>query len=303
MKKSVKKYDTAKALADKLIEMLEKGVSPWHKSWNCGGCGLPRSVNERVYRGMNIFILGMMGYDNPYWTTFKKCRELGGTVRKGEKGCPVMYWQSKDIPAVDEDGYPVLDDNGKQKVKRIMVIRGYTVFNASQCDGLPDKYYPKPVKANTKRHKDCKAAKAVWDGYKDKPKLVHGSSGCCYVPLVDEIRMPDMERFDSVGEYYASLFHEACHSTGHEKRLNRKMTGAFGSEQYGKEELIAEMGAQILCQQCGITRTLENTAAYCKSWAKAIKSMPNYGKAIVCAAAQAQKASDYITGVKYGKED
>lgn len=296
------KFDTAKALADRLIEMLDKGVSPWHKSWNCGGLGLPCSSTGRIYRGMNMFILGLMGYANPYWLTFRKAMELGGNVKKGEKGCPVMYWSRREFEVKDENGNVVIGKDGKPEKRSAMLIRGYTVFNATQCEGLPDRFYPKPEDANDNKVVPHKGAEKIWACYKDAPEVRHGGGRCSYSPSEDLIRIPEKRRFDSIEEYWATLFHEGCHSTGHEKRLGRKFGNNFGSEPYAKEELIAEMGAQILCQNCGITRTLENTASYCKNWASAIRSMPDYGKAIVCAAAQAQKAADWIMGVKYKEE-
>ena len=213
-----------------------------------------------------------------------------------------MYWHKSEFEVKDKNGNVVIGKDGKPEKRTAMLIRGYTVFNALQCDGLPEKFYPKPAKANNKRHKPHEAAQKLWDLYKDKPEVKHHNRGrCCYSPSDDRILIPPPARFDTIGEYWSTLFHEGCHSTGHEKRLNRKLGNSFGSEPYAKEELIAEMGAQLLCQRCGITRTLENAAAYCKGWAKAIKSMPDYGRAIVCAAAQAQKAADWIRG-KYRKE-
>ena len=255
------KADTATKIAESIVALLKKGVSPWHMPWDCGG-QLPLSAEGREYRGINVMVLAMEGLRNEY-------------------------------EVKDKAGNPILDENGDPVVKRGMLIRGYHVFNADQCDGLPEKFHPAPPKK--KRVVDMKEAEAVWEGYEDRPTLTRGNR-CAYSPKADKIIMPPKEAFDSMPEYYASLFHEACHSTGHETRLNRDMKNYYGGEEYGKEELIAEIGAQFLCQQVGITRTLKNAAAYCKSWARAIKSMPNHERAIVCAAAQAQKAADWILG-------
>ena len=291
------RIDTATVLADRLLELLKKGVSPWHKPWKGGDC-FPVNWQGREYRGMNVFMLALMGYENPYWLTFRKGQELGGCVRKGEKGCPVMYWQRKEFIVKDKDGKTVLDSDGEPEKRTAMLIRGYTVFNAEQFDGLPDKY--KTVKATPKKVRDPhRAAKKIWDGYVGKPELQHGGGRACYSPSRDLIRLPPKAMFDDAASYWSTLFHEGCHSTGHESRLDRKFGKSFGDEQYSKEELIAEMGAQLLCQRCGITRTLENAAAYCKGWAEGIKSMPDYGKAVVCAAAQAQKAADWILGIRF----
>lgn len=307
------KFDAGKAIADKIIELLEKGVSPWHCPWGCAGGGadyFPRSADGRVYRGMNIFVLAMTamvrGYKSPYWLTFKKCTDIGGKVKKGEHGTLVIYWNRRPYQMKDEDGKPMFDDEGKPKMKVGMTIQSYNVFNAEQCEGLPDKFYPKPPKVDKSKDgklKRIKAAEKIWDGYADKPKLIEEGDRACYIPSLDTIHVPPLKQFKDAGEFYSTLFHEAGHSTGHEKRLNRNLTGRFGSEQYGKEELVAEMCAQILCQTAGIDRTLRNAAAYCKSWAKAIKSAPDYGRAILCAAAQAQRAADYIMGIKFDKED
>lgn len=291
------KADTATKIAESIIALLKKGVSPWHMPWDCGGGQLPLSAEGRAYRGINVMVLAMEGlangYKSPYWLTFRKAMEVGGNVRKGERGTLVMYWHRNEYEVKDKAGNPILDENGDPVVKRGMLIRGYHVFNADQCDGLPEKFHPAPPKK--KRVVDMKEAEAVWEGYEDRPTLTRGNR-CAYSPKADKIIMPPKEAFDSMPEYYASLFHEACHSTGHETRLNRDMKNYYGGEEYGKEELIAEIGAQFLCQQVGITRTLKNAAAYCKSWARAIKSMPNHERAIVCAAAQAQKAADWILG-------
>ena len=296
---SNEKKDTAARIAERIVDLLKKGVSPWHKPWKtCDS--LPLSAEGRAYRGVNVMMLAMTslieGYRSPYWLTFRKARDLGGMVRRGEHGTLVMYWHRNEYEATDEKGNPILNEKGEPVKKSRMLIRGYTVFNADQCDNLPEKFHPAPSKKPPVA--DIKAAKAIWDGYEGRPKLGHAAK-CAYLPMHDKIVMPPMEDFDSAGEYYASLFHEACHSTGHKSRLDRNMGDAFGSEGYGKEELVAEIGAQFLCQRAGITRTLKNAAAYCKSWAKAITSMPNHERAIVCAAAQAQRAADWIVGIRH----
>ena len=194
----------------------------------------------------------------------------------------------------------MLDADGKPKMRSFMVIRGYTVFNAEQCDGLPEKFYPKPTKL-VKAERNG-AAEALWDKYTDAPEVKHGGSSACYIPSKDEIHLPTRDMFDSLDEYWSTRFHEGCHSTGHKSRLDRDLENFYGTEKYGKEELIAEIGSQVLCQSCGITRTIRNSAAYCKGWAQAIRSMPDKERAIICAASAAQRAADYIMGVKYDKE-
>lgn len=291
------KMDTAARIADAIISQLKKGVSPWHKPW--GGGMIPTSVSGRPYRGINLLLLSISEYKSPYWCTFKKCKELGGSVRKGEHSTLVMYWHRSSYTAKDEDGNPILGADGKPVVKSYMLIRPYYVFNVEQCDGLPDRFYPKPKKPGKADRN--KAAEKLWRGYKGAPEVEHGGSEAYYIPSRDEIHLPEKDSFESTDAYWQTLFHEGCHSTGHESRLNRGLRNGFGSEKYGQEELVAEIGSQLLCQLCGITRTIENSAAYCKGWTKAITSMPNYERAIVCAAARAQKAADWIMGNRPGE--
>ena len=300
MKKETGRMDTAEKIAKAIIEMLEKGVSPWHRPWKV--CEqFPKSAEGREYRGINVMVLSMtaclLNYKSPYWLTFRKVKELGGNVRKGEHGTCVMYWKRMEYQRKDADGKPEFDKDGNPVMKSTMLIRGYHVFNADQCDGLPDKYHPAPPKV--KKVPDIKAAKAIWEGYNGRPPVRYGGH-CAYSPDRDIIIMVKPDAFDSMEHYYAALFHEGCHSTGHKARLDRKFSPneRFGDETYSKEELVAEIGAQFLCQRAGITRTLENSAAYCKSWAKHIKSMPDYARSVITAAAQAQRAADWILGTR-----
>lgn len=279
------KIDTADKIAAKILEMLDKGVCPWKKNWH----GLvPQSVDGRPYRGINQLLLGFTSYECPRFLTFNRCKALGGKVKKGEHGHLVMFWKRFTKEETDEK-------TGETKKTSFMCIRGYTVFNVAQCEGLPKKFYD--VSKMRVEHKPIAEAEALWKGYEDKPQVVFTKGDtACYVPNLDVINCPEMSLFDSAEAFYATLFHEGCHSTGHKSRLNRDLGGNFGSERYGKEELVAEIGAQLLCQQVGIENQMENTAAYCKSWAKALRGMRS--KEIIYAASRAQKAADYIMGKK-----
>jgi len=284
----MEKMNTAERIAQTIIEQLDKGTSPWHKSWK----GIvPQSVDGRVYRGINTLLLGCLPYEVPKYLTFNKCKEMGGTVKKGEHGHLVMFWKRMTKEETN-------DETGEVKKSSFMMVRGYTVFNVSQCEGLPESAYKME---GVKEHQPISEAEAIWEGYADKPQtnFTKGDTAC-YVPSLDVINVPEMGLFESAEEFYATLFHEGVHSTGHSKRLNRKIENGFGSEPYGKEELTAEIGAQLLCQNCGITRTLKNTVAYCKSWANSLRGMK--ATEILNAAARAQKAVDYMMGVKYGEK-
>lgn len=291
------KVTTAERLAQVIIDQLEKGVSPWHKTWH----GLvPQSIHGRPYRGINALLLGLLDYEVPRYVTFNQAKKLGGMVKKGEHGHLVMFWKTGSVEDKDDKGNVIIKKDGTPKMRRTFMMVPYTVFNVAQCEGLPEKCYKMDA---VKKHEPIAEAEKIWEGYEDKPvtSFTNGDSAF-YVPGRDVINVPKMELFDTAEEFYATLFHEGCHSTGHEKRLNRDMGGGFGSEKYGKEELVAEIGAQLLCQNCGITRTLKNTAAYCASWCKALKGMR--ANEIVNAAGAAQKAADWILGTfkKYDDE-
>ena len=280
---SAAKQSPAEIIAGKIIEMLDSGVSPWHQPWKC--MGVPQSIDKRPYRGINALLLGMQPYRSPYYLTFNRCKALGGSVMKGQKGHYVVFWDriSKKEKA----------DDGTETVRSFFLLRGYTVFNVEQCSGLPAKFYPQENSTEFVEHAD---AQAVWDGYAGRPDVLHDSRSAYYSPKEDRIHLPAKADFDSVEEYYSTLFHEGSHSTGAPSRLARLKWDGFGSESYSREELVAEISAQILCQHVGITRTLANAAAYCKSWASHLRG--ENAREIVGACTQAQKAADYILGVK-----
>lgn len=275
-------------ITDKIIAKLEEGVAPWRKPWAAGEAGAPRNLKSRkTYRGINVFLLAIQGYGSPYWLTFKQAKALKGSVRKGEKGTQVIFWRwiekSKTVDGVEtKDSFPIL--------------RYYTVFNVEQCDGITD-----PSKTDEPRPEfnPINAAELVVEGMADRPAISHGGSRACYSPSLDVVRMPEREAFDSPAAYYTTLFHELAHSTGHESRVGRTFGVNFGSEDYSKEELVAEMAAAMITGHVGIEETLDNSAAYLASWIKTLKGDP---KLAVCAAAQAQKAADWIIGDDDGSD-
>ena len=278
----MERKNAAEVIVEAILNMLEKGVSPWHQPWKNGAAV---SVNGNVYRGINAILLSFQPYEDNRWITYKRAIALGGRVKKGEKSFPVVFWSFIEKKEKNE--------KGEIEIKKVPLLRYYNVFNVEQCEGLE---LPENPVFNSE-NSPIEEAEKVWEGYENKPSLTFNKSLAYYSPAGDYISIPQIEQFCTSEEYYGTLFHEAVHSTGAKNRLNR-FTNAdtFGSESYGKEELIAEIGAQILCQSVGITRTLENAAAYCKSWCKAIKEMPAIS--IVSAAGQAQKAADLILGIK-----
>jgi antirestriction protein ArdC len=269
---------------DRIEQAVEKNnLLPWQKPWAGSGIDPQNLVSKKPYRGINPFMLAVQGFACPYWLTYKQAKKLKGSVRKGEKGTPVIFW--KWIDKEDQDG----------SIKRFPILRYYTVFNAVQCDDID---YPKPELKDIPAIESCENIVA---GMPNKPKVEHGQTGAFYRPSTDSIGMPDRGHFIDAEKYYSTLFHELTHSTGHDGRLGRhtkeKTNHRFGTKDYSKEELVAEMGAAFLCGKTGIeNKTIDNSAAYIKNWMKKLK---NNKKWLVHAAAQAQKSTDYILGVTF----
>ena len=267
-------------ITQRIISLLEQGTVPWQKPWKAK-TGLPRNfITKKPYRGVNTFLLMSMSYESPFWLTFLQVTELGGYVRKGEKSCPVVFW--KQLKIKDEE----TDED-----RKIPLLRIYNVFNASQCEGLDMLPTAEEIPIVAAKPADIVAKMP------QPPTIKHGMTQAFYSPSADEVGMPERERFENEAGYYATLFHELIHSTGHKSRLHRSTlienTG-FGSDPYSREELIAELGGAFLCGHAEIVeRTINNSAAYLQGWLKQLRSERTL---IVQAAAQAQKAADYIIG-------
>jgi antirestriction protein ArdC len=278
-----KRQTVYEQITDRIIAMLEKGTVPWRKPWNVQ-TGLPRNlVTKKAYRGINTFLLHAMSYESAYWLTFRQAQQLGGTVRKGEKACPVVFWKQLEV-----------EDKKTGEVEKIPLLRFFYVFNVSQCDGL--KNIPAPVESHATVSTTAEEIVAMMP---KRPEIKHGLAKAFYSPGADIVAMPDRARFETEAGYFATLFHELTHATGAKSRLNRPTlteSAGFGSNPYCKEELIAEMGAAFLCGQAGIENTMENSAAYLQNW---LEQLQNDKKLIVQAAAQAQKAADFILGTKF----
>lgn len=261
--------------------MLAQGTVPWHKPWKAR-TGLPRNfVTKKPYRGINVFLLLAVSYESPSWLTLRQANKLGGSVRKGEKSCPVVFWKQTTV-----------EDKETGKPQEIRLLRVYHLFNVAQCDGLKNGAAPveSPINGMT-------APQEIVAHMPQRPEIKHGMTRAYYSPHEDCVGLPAPERFEQAEGYYATLFHELVHATGHESRLNRVTLtekAGFGSNPYCKEELIAEMGAAFLCGQAEIVeRTIDNSAAYLNGWLEQLRSDKTL---IVQAAAQAQKAADFILG-------
>tara|TARA_R110002073_G_scaffold8027_19_gene44889 strand:- start:22305 stop:23369 length:1065 start_codon:yes stop_codon:yes gene_type:complete len=286
------KRDIYQEVTDRIIGFLEQGTAPWRNPIKRGtGDGWPKNLDSgKRYRGINIFLLGLTawerGYSSDYWMTFKQAQASGGQVRKGEKGTLVTFWKmyaTKDKQTGDDVEVPML--------------KHYTAFNVEQIDGIdiPDATKDAP---DSVQFEPLAEAERIVQGYQSKPTIQHdGGRKAFYRPSSDSVHMPKHERFDCRESYYGTLFHELVHSSGHSSRLNRGLDtelAPFGSPDYSREELVAEMGAAFLCAASGISPpTIEQSASYLQSWINILKGDAHL---VIGAAGAAQKAADLILG-------
>jgi antirestriction protein ArdC len=283
-------FDVYQTVTDQIVAMLEAGVVPWRSPiLGRTSAGHPRNLESgKQYRGVNVFLLAFTafakGYGSSYWLTFNQAKKRGGMVRKGESSSMVVFWRQYETTD-KETGLPTT----------VPILRYYNVFNAEQVDGIE---VPDAVKFEPIDFKPIEAAEQIASNFAGGPAVEHdGGQQAFYRPASDTVHLPQRPRFASVEEYYSTLFHELSHSTGHSSRLDRKLDTnprPFGSPDYGKEELVAEMSAAFLCSRAGIQpAVIQNQAAYLAGWLKQLKSDK---KLVISAAGQAQKSADWIRG-------
>ena len=267
-------------ITDRILALLEQGTVPWHRPWDTA-MGIPRNlVSQRAYRGINVWLLTAMGLPSPFWATFHQVKAAGGSVRKGERGVPVVFWTVYDR-----------EDPETGEAEQRFVLRQYTVFNAVQLDGvtIPE------ITVLAHRFTPLERCAHLVHAMPQRPAILHGHQRAFYTPATDTLHLPIPACFQSPEAYYATVFHELVHATGHPSRLNRSTLTdlcLFGDPTYAKEELVAEMGAAYLCGVCGIANvTITNNVAYLQSWLQVLRHEPTL---LVQAAAQAQKAADSI---------
>ena len=273
-------------VTEQIIKQLESGVAPWHRPWRTEPpCNL---ISGKEYRGINPFLLAPQGYGSRYWLTFNQANKLGGHIRKGEKSSIVTFWKIGEERVVKST-------DGTERKTRPFLLRFYRVFNIEQTEGIAEKL---GLGKASPRIPSLDKCETIVSSMPNPPKREQ-SDRAWYRPSTDTVGMPSRSAFNSAEEYYSTLFHELTHSTGHTSRIGREgieQLNTFGSESYSKEELVAEMGAAMLCGVTGIVpATLSNSAAYLNSW---IDRLRGDSQLIVSAASQAQKAADYIQGVR-----
>jgi antirestriction protein ArdC len=272
-------------VTEKIIAQLEQGVAPWQKPWQTD---VPMNlISQKEYRGLNVFLLASQGYSSRYWLTYAQASKLGGNVKRGEHGSTVVFWKF--------DKYDSKDADGETTEKTSAILRYYTVFNLEQTEGIADKL---GLTSNAARVPNIEACDQIVSQMPNPPAREQ-SDRAWYRPSTDCVGMPAKDAFNSPEAYYATLFHELTHSTGHRSRVGRdgiENLNEFGSESYSKEELVAELGASMLCGVTGISpAVIQNSAAYLQCW---IERLKGDSKLIVSAASSAQKAADYIRAIR-----
>ena len=273
-------------VTERIIEQLENNIIPWEKPWTGIRSGAYNRISKKPYSLLNQMLLQHEGE----YATFKQWQDLGGHVRKGEKSEIVVFWKIQPIEEEKEDG--------TKEVKQIPLLRYFNVFHISQVDGV------EPLsKDELNDITPIEQAESILHDYWTKENItVEHIAGddAYYSPSRDLIRLPLFEQFKDANEYYSTAFHESVHSTMKESRCNRaedrkgKLV-AFGSDDYSKEELVAEIGSANIMNILGIetTKSFRNSSAYIQGW---LSKLRNDVKFIVSASSKAEKAVDYILG-------
>lgn len=274
-------------VTERLINQIENGVIPWRQQWSTG-IALSKHRNGsslNFYQGINAFTTALSGFSSPHWYSAKQANELGGSIRQGEKGLPIVYFNFLER-----------ENEKKNDIERIPFARYSLVFNFDQIDGLPESISGR-IAAKEQISNDAKIERCerVTLDYLNRPSISFDSNKTFYRPKTDSVHMPEKKYFESIEDFYQVLFHELAHSTGHDSRLKRQGVvnpSYFGNHEYSKEELIAEMTSAFLCSETQIDQKTEsNSAAYLSSWLKVLKADP---KMLVQSASHAQKAANYI---------
>ncbi|MGE3446678.1 MAG: ArdC family protein [Microbacteriaceae bacterium] len=286
--------DLFETITDQLIADIEAGAGEWRMPWHTlADAGTPTSIDHRPYRGANAVWLSMVGaargWTSGVFGTYKAWQRHGGQVRRGERAVHVVLWKPT-TPTGDHDDTDT--DTGARRPR--LLARAYSVFAAEQCDGA----------------EDILAARAQLLADRDTPEridaaeryfaaipavVVEGGNRACYRPAGDTIHLPALAQFDQAAHYYGTRAHETVHWTGHADRLNRDLSGRFGSDAYAAEELVAELGAAMWCAQAGLSAvTRQDHASYLAGWLRVLRSD---ARALVTVASRAQAAVDHLNTI------
>jgi antirestriction protein ArdC len=288
--------DVHQTITDQIVAAIEAGAGtfnmPWHRDIEHA---MPSNfLTGKAYNGINVLALWVaaerQGFTSAYWASYKQWRRLGCQVRKGEKGSVIVFYKQSDLEVE-------IPGRNEREIKTVRYARSSRVFNAQQVDG----FQPKEPDVRDFARVLVEAERFVGATGAD---IRIGGDRAYYQPSSDYIRMPDRERFtgtetiSATESFYAVLMHELSHWCGHERRLNRNLSGRFGDESYAMEELVAELGAAFLCSELDISnQPRPDHAAYIAHWLSVLKQDT---RAIFTAAAKANEAKTYLMGLQTG---
>lgn len=279
----MKAQDLFEQVAADLVAAIEAGADRWEMPWGRLAAGIPRSVDDRAYRGWNALVLAMVagdrGWTSSRWATYRGWQRHGCQVRRGERGTHVVLWKPTERHEESDDGDDV--------ARRSLLARTFTVFAAEQVDGS-ERYLTSPVELTEPERIGLADTYFASVG----AEVAHGGDRACYVPALDRIHLPLLAQFDDLAAYYSTSAHEHVHWTGHRNRMARDLSGRFGDQAYGAEELIAELGAAFWCAQFGLEQaTRQDHAAYLSGWLQILREDP---RALVAVCGNAQRAVDFL---------
>lgn len=297
------KNKVAQIVTDRMIELMEQGVCPWNRPWNLKDVPV-NMKNGNYYKGINKLLLLAtqiyQGFESNYWLTFKQAKAMNGTIIKGSKSTPVVFWQKtflikyeneKKEWKKEKEAKKIIEENENVDIiKESFLMRYYNVFNVEQVEGVET-----PKENEGTNISSIEELDKIEENWTQKPKIQHGGNRACYIPAKDIIQLPKKENFKGTAEYYSVKWHEYGHATGGRGRLERNEVvepNLFGSHDYSKEELVAEIFSSSMLSLAGIEKTINNNAAYIQNWMKALKDDENM---LIHAAQRAQKAVDYVT--------
>lgn len=268
-------------VTERIIEQLENGIVPWHKPWHGTIQGSYNRISKKPYSLLNQMLLA----HNGEYATFKQWVELGGHIKKGEKSEIIVFWKIQPKEEIKEDG--------TKEVIQVPMLRYYNVFHISQVEGV------EPLELKRNELSPIESAEKVINEYIEREHIkleCTVSNQAYYSPTSDLVHLPLIEQFDNIEEYYSTAFHELTHSSGHKNRLNRinnTKNSHFGSDDYSKEELVAEIGSANILNILGLetSKSFKNSTAYIQNWLSVLKSDVKF---IVSASSQAEKAVKFI---------
>lgn len=290
------------------VEGLKQGIVAWQKPWVNAILG--NVVSGTNYSGGNKFwgalhaamynvrpfyatvagAMAKLGYkraENGY--TDSKGNAVPFPIKAGAKGLHITYYEPKTTDAKDANGQPILDSAGNTLKSKFFILKSFVVFSIDHLDWDLSKFVPQ-----MKDNQNLDSGESIVAGYKNCPKIQHGGNEACYFPTADFVQMPEIGQFKSSEDYYRTLFHELVHSTGHKAKLKRAGFDAYCTRhEYSFEELVAEIGAGMLCELSGIPMDTENSITYLNHWISKLQSEPKW---IMKAVSQAKKAVEMILG-------